>query len=380
MGYFCGPEFGWHWFEVVLLILSVVEVGLAYLYPEGEEQPGGASLFRVFRLVRLAKLLRICKMPIVADLVLMLNGVVGGLRTLFWSIFLISLPLYVVALVLRETLGKEGETGHGAESFASLATAFFSVFRCVVAGDCTDETGRPIFVLVSMRYGWAYGVIYAVTVVLMTFGLFNVIVAIYVENTVAAAKHNAAKAKEKRLRDRVAFQQKSLELALLAYSLKTGYATDGRIDLEAIYGMQITQEEFAEICQHEDFSQLLSELDIAQSDQKDLFDTLDADRGGTLDVNELISGIEKLRGDAQKADVVAVLVGVRHVIELVTQNIQIVESHGRMLEKLYASHKRKHGGQHQKKTTEEDHHGGSQQFTENNEVEEGAPSKLITLI
>jgi len=140
----------------------------------------------------------------------MLNGAVGGIRTLFWSIVLICMPLFVVALVLRETLGQEEDADNGAEMFSSLTMSFFSVFRCVVAGDCTAADGRPIFVLVSARYGWGYGALYGFTVIVMVFGLFNVIVAIYVENTVAAAKYNDMKKKELRLRNQEMFNEKSL--------------------------------------------------------------------------------------------------------------------------------------------------------------------------
>jgi len=298
------------------------------------------SLFRVFRLVRLTKLLRICRMAFISDLVLMINGAMGGLRTLFWSLFLISLPLYVVALVLRETLGEEAAVGSsessGAQMFSTLGKAFFNVFRCVVAGDCTGDGGRPIFVLVSEKYGWRYGVIYGMTVFLMTFGLFNVIVAIYVENTVSAAKFDDARKKQMRLQNQEMFEEKSLELAMLAWSFKTksdlSKLDPGRIDLEELYDMEITEEEFQSMCQYHGFSELLLELDIAREDQQNLFDTLDVDQSGTLDVNELVKGIAKLRGDARKAEVVAVLLGVRHVSTTLATITEAMEDQGKVLE------------------------------------------------
>jgi hypothetical protein len=195
-------------------------------------------------------------------------------------------------------------------------------------------------VLVAEQYGWSYGFVYSVIVVLMSFGLFNVIVAIYVENTVAAAKYNDQKIKEQRLRDEEAFKQKSLELAMLAFSLKNGTDTsmghsptgttipDHNLDLDAIYAMKITQEEFSEICQNPGFSELMIDLDIAAANQQDLFDTLDADRGGSLDICEIIDGIGRLRGEAQKADVVAVLVNVRHIIE-------VLETHNKVMDKIW---------------------------------------------
>jgi len=54
------------------------------------------------------------------------------------------------------------------------------------------------------------------------------------------------------------------------------------------------------------FREILRELDIADEEQLDLFDTLDVDGNGTLDFEELVGGIAKLRGDARRSDVISV--------------------------------------------------------------------------
>merc|ERR1712151_1069752 len=100
----------------------------------------------------------------------------GGIRTLCWSTVLISLPLYAVALILRETVGQiqdaEGTPSSGAEMFRSVPDSFFTVFRCVVAGECTEEAGRPIFLHVAANHGWGYALLYCFTMLFMIFGLF----------------------------------------------------------------------------------------------------------------------------------------------------------------------------------------------------------------
>merc|ERR1712224_608232 len=112
------------------------------------------------RLLRLTKILRVCRLAACKDLVMMIDGTVGGVRTFFWAILMISTPIYMVALVLRESLGQEStasETGiTGSSHFSTLGQSFFTVFRCIVATDCSDELGRPIFVLVSKNYQWVY--------------------------------------------------------------------------------------------------------------------------------------------------------------------------------------------------------------------------------
>merc|ERR1712232_1216464 len=108
-----------------------------------------------------------------------------------------------MSLVLIETLGKQHQdegSGGGAECFGTMALSFFTVFRCVVTGECSDAHGRPLFHLIALKYGWPYALFYCVCMMFMTFGLFNVIVSIFIENVLAAAKSNAQLLKRQRLR------------------------------------------------------------------------------------------------------------------------------------------------------------------------------------
>lgn len=58
---------------------------------------------------------------------------------------------------------------------------------------------------------------------------------------------------------------------------------------------------------------MLEDLDVSDEDQVDLFDTLDVDGGGTIDLDEMIVGISKLRGDARRSDIVGVSLVVRSI-------------------------------------------------------------------
>merc|ERR1719210_2959486 len=69
--------------------------------------------------------------------------------------------------------------------------------------------------------------------------------------------------------------------------------------------MQITRDMFDHCRQQTKFCEILSDLDVSDDEQFDLFDTLDADGSNSIDLEELIDGISKLRGDARRSDVVA---------------------------------------------------------------------------
>merc|ERR1712083_905388 len=78
-----------------------------------------------------------------------------------------------------------------------------------------------------------------------------------------------------------------------------------------VSSIELTPEFFEDLRKYTEFQDILRDLDIADEDQLDLFDTLDVDGGGTIDLEELITGISKLRGDARRSDIVGVGLVVR---------------------------------------------------------------------
>merc|ERR1712087_1093493 len=81
--------------------------------------------------------------------------------------------------------------------------------------------------------------------------------------------------------------------------------------LKEVAHIEITPDFFEELRSYTEFQDILRDLDIADEDQLDLFDTLDVDGGGTIDLEELITGIAKLRGGARRSDIVGVGLVVR---------------------------------------------------------------------
>merc|ERR1712039_802583 len=75
--------------------------------------------------------------------------------------------------------------------------------------------------------------------------------------------------------------------------------------------IQITPDLFAELRQDHNFNEILRDLDVDEEDQFNLFETLDLDGNGFLDLNELFEGITKLRGDARRSDVITIQLMIR---------------------------------------------------------------------
>merc|ERR1712176_1083308 len=148
----------------------------------------------------------------------------------------------------------------------------------------------------------------------MMFGLFNVITALYVDNILAAAKFDNLHQKRSRLMDAQMFATKIVKLVKLIWRLHRHRDRDrgsarnslSPENLDELSDIQITTEFFDELRSFKEFRTLLAELDVSDEDQLDLFSTLDVDGGGTIDLEELVVGICKLRGDARRSDIVGV--------------------------------------------------------------------------
>jgi len=146
---------------------------------------------------------------------------------------------------------------------------------------------------------------------------------IFVDNVISGAKFNDQVKLSRRLQDQRFFAEKMAELTELLIQTCPSIADGCRLSrdgmgkvgaitvLEQASNMQVTQADFDELRKVARFSAILNDLDVSIEDQISLFETLDADGSGTLDLAELLDGIAKLRGEARRSDIVAMNVRVK---------------------------------------------------------------------
>merc|ERR1712060_677634 len=143
------------------------------------------------------------------------------------------------------------------------------------------ESGQPIFLLITRHFGWGYAVMYCVMMFIMTFGLFNVIAALYVENTVAAAKYNNLHTKRQRLLDAEYFADKATALVEFVWRIHRSRCSqrsraselDGTLTqwdssvVDDILALQITPELFDSLREFRGFQDILNDMDVSDEDQ-----------------------------------------------------------------------------------------------------------------
>merc|ERR1719401_3314730 len=86
--------------------------------------------------------------------------------------------------------------------------------------------------------------------------------------------------------------------------------------------IDITPELFDQLRHNDAFADILKDLDVSEEDSQHLFDTLDADVSGSIDIEELLVGIEKLRGDARRSDIVSVNLKINNMVSQFSTEFQ----------------------------------------------------------
>lgn len=306
------------------------------------------------------------------------------MRVLLWAIVLLTVVCFVLGIMMRQTMGQWCNPEmvqfenlcrephlerYGEMLFSTLSRSCLTVFRCFTDG-CSAPDGTPLMVHIfeDSSYGQVIVFIYVLSFLFVTFGLFNLIMAIFVENTMESARFDERKRQQLRHMQAVQMAQQLQKLVLkfctstqsrrdvtskvtdvsttwkpiglrnrfkkILDTLRGKVSTAEELELQPIgLDVEITRDKFSEVFADQSVSKLLDNLEVAVNDPMDLFDTLDADSSGSIDVSELIRGLMKLRGTAEKSDMVACLLAVRAIQKSITSfEVRLTQSHGSVLE------------------------------------------------
>lgn len=334
-GYFWGADYAWNYFDLFLLLTGLTDI-VVEIAVQSRSDMFGASLLRFCRLVRLVRVVKVFRVKYMKELRLMVKGLVGGFRTLFLSFALLFAVLYVIAGFATMTIGRDQlvkDLGLAAH-FENIPASMFTAFRCF-SGECFAESGQPIAAVLAHSHGTAFVMCYTASYIFVSLGIYNVILAVYVDITMRAAKESEAVTAEQHSRESIRIARTTRELLkkfAAAYRMFSDMDEPGRsgarIDFKPMESsftdedihehIAITKELFLLIIQDQSVQFLMDELDLPH-DRANLFEIIDADGSGTLHVTELVQGLLKIRGEVKKSDAVATLLATKAIQNMVLE-------------------------------------------------------------
>ena len=206
----------------------------------------------------------------------------------------------------------------------SLLTLMFSLFECMTEG-CTGSLVRPLVAETGDRNIFF---VYSIFVVISVFAVMNLFTAMFVENTMAAAKVNYDKIRREKDLHSKEMAKKLQQLASEIVKLESMHEQDEdrkrQIEQEAeqLRQASISRESFNKAIKLSKGRRILDELEIPEGDREELFDVLDADGNEVLDIEELFHGLIKVRGQARSLDAVAVRLKVEELQKEFKEDMQ----------------------------------------------------------
>eukprot|EP00928_Gymnodinium_smaydae_P062735 TRINITY_DN46527_c0_g1_i1.p1 TRINITY_DN46527_c0_g1~~TRINITY_DN46527_c0_g1_i1.p1 ORF type:complete len:784 (+),score=124.94 TRINITY_DN46527_c0_g1_i1:271-2352(+) len=355
--YCIGASWYWNHFDMFCLITALIDMSITYgqkLFSDGDGGIGSEfMLIKMLRLARLARLVRLLRFAIFRELKDMVQGVVSGVRVLFWAIVLLFFVIFILGIGFRKMVSTDFI------EFNSLPSSMFTLFRCFTDG-CSSYKGTPLTESLREEYGMPFMIVYILIFLFITIGLFNLIMAIFIDHVVTAhVRRKQQELGENQLKMEVRIKEVITDLIKasnrkrhpsMMNDLKGGArgfvsGLAGKLDFEdadtkerklqarrtqlheevKIDEVMIPREVFNLWLEDPHMLELLEEVEIETSTKSELFDVLDVDMGGELGMDELVGGLMRLRGPISKADIIAIRMGVHYMIKMLEEVVNTIK-------------------------------------------------------
>jgi len=279
------PWSPWNWIDVTVLTLAIVETWiLAFLEAGGRLQV--IALVRIVRLVRLVRVVRLIRM--FRALYVTVMAFKEALSGLFYICIIMVGGVYVCAIFMTAAVGRSDlrylELGNisGSERFGSVLRSMYSLFELMTL-EGWQQVGRPLVAEQPFMAIFFFGFI-----MIFTFGLLNMVVAVVVEKTLLQARR-LEQLDTDQMQKEVARELEQMRLAFIACDVNH----DNMID----------RDEFASALQETNLESpkgrllvCLDRLGIPTDDALTLFDILDSDASGELSMQEFLNGCARVLG------------------------------------------------------------------------------------
>jgi len=260
----------WNWLDFVIAWLGIADT---WILPFCIDDDSGLLMpFQSLRLVRMVKLLRMRR-----ELVALITGLIGSLKSMFWIGILLGLVIYTFGIFCAEVIGTADYSGTPTDVqslFGTLPRSMLTLFSiCIV--DSWSSLVFPVWTVQPFLVP-----LFMVFLVITSFGLLNALIGVIVEQTTLATQE-LQKATD--LEER----QKKMDIVhtLVQMVMDIDSDSDGAITAEEMKAAEAMPE-------MEDF---LRRIDLPPGfSLAELHMMLDQDGSGLLDRDEFILGMYRL--------------------------------------------------------------------------------------
>jgi len=230
------------------------------------------------------------------ELRVMVCSILHTLSSLAWALILLLLIMYLFSIIfmqaaagyMRESMPDNPVINDLAYWYSSILGTMYSLFMAISGGQDWYEIQEPLRAI-----SWIYGLFFALYVFFVAFGVLNVLMAVFVERASESGKLDKDLMTHAEHKQTTAFLEEMGEMFQDIDTEKKGY---------------ITREQLAAFVQDENIKAYLKTRNLDSAVHR-LFQvmTQNGDAKETLTAEEFMSGMMRLKGSANNADIVMLL-------------------------------------------------------------------------
>eukprot|EP00929_Paragymnodinium_shiwhaense_P098350 TRINITY_DN5983_c0_g1_i10.p1 TRINITY_DN5983_c0_g1~~TRINITY_DN5983_c0_g1_i10.p1 ORF type:complete len:1411 (+),score=301.65 TRINITY_DN5983_c0_g1_i10:585-4235(+) len=267
-------------FDSCLTCVMVVDTWImpliAYAFLEGDfvaKLPTGVNMIRLLKVLRLGRLARLAQAT--PEAMVLLKGLYGAMRSVAMMLCLLLLVLYIFSIVFMQMTAGNGSRD---KYFPDI---FVSMYNLLLRGAFMDEITEFADGLLADHGGVMYVIVFLMFVFLTTYLLMNMLIGLMCEVVSAIAQTENHHIMEE-------YVQEELYAAMKDYDMAT---TIG-----------VTREQYCELMQHPELSELWEAIGVSNRDLIGLSDIIfDHEDGiaqnGFLAFHDMMMFTLQLRGD-----------------------------------------------------------------------------------
>lgn len=254
-------------FDCIVVGLQVMERIVYFL--EMDVDSTYFRMMRILRIVRIVRLVRIVR--IIEELHTITSSIVMSLMSLFWTLFLLFITMYIFSVLFAQTIINHADAWENRAIrywFGGLARTILTMFEVITGGVSWDEVAYPIIEHVSPFMG----LVLLLYITFCVFAMLNMATGVFVEAAVRKTKEDGE--------------------VFAANHISDIFFGEGDVK-------EVDWEMFQEKLGHRDMQNYFKSINVDPSEAQGLFKLIDVDNGGTIDADELINGLLRLRGGAK---------------------------------------------------------------------------------
>lgn len=273
-------DWQWHTFDTVLVIFQISdEIAGRLLVDQAQDALAVDNFLQVLRLLRVVRLFRMVRL--FPELSSMVYLIAGSMSYFLWTVVLLVLLMYCVAVFLTDTAHKtslaqdEHQASMTRKYWGSVHTSMLSLFQATTGG---DDWHNFIAVFEGHdSYGW-HVIAFCVYVSFAALVMLNLVTGVFVEGA-----------------QKIIRQDKDVDLIKHVCKIFE--------DIDVDESMTISHGEFISHLDSGVMDAYFDAIELSKHQASDLFDILDVDGNDQVSIEEFVAGCMRLRGSARAIDI-----------------------------------------------------------------------------